>query len=151
MMRYASPDESDGYDVTMSVEPGPLARALERVGDRWSLQVVEALLPGPLRFNDLRDRLGVAPNILSQRLRQLEADSLVASTPYSSKPVRLAYELTVQGKALSDAIRMLSAWGASDEGDGPRHPVCGTDLVAKWYCPTCRTTVDEPEEELRFV
>ena len=53
--------------------PSPLAEALTRVGDRWTLLVVEALLPGPRRFNDLLGQVpGIAPNILSERLKRLE-------------------------------------------------------------------------------
>lgn len=148
-MRYASADDAPRYDGSMPHDDGPLVRALEKVGDRWSLQVVEALMAGPLRFNDLRDQLAVAPNILSQRLKQLEGAGILASSPYSTKPVRLTYELTSRGKALTDTITALSAWGAGDEAD-LSHPVCGTTLQARWYCPTCRTTV-EREENLRFV
>lgn len=128
---------------------GPLGRALEQVGDRWSLQVVESLLAGPLRFNELRDRLDVAPNILSQRIKQLEGAGILASAPYSTKPVRLIYELTSRGRALADAITALTAWGAGDDAD-LHHPVCGSRLEAHWYCPTCQTTVQR-EEDIRFV
>lgn len=106
-------------------------------------------MAGSLRFNDMRDRLNVAPNILSQRLKQLEAAGILASSPYSTKPVRVTYELTSRGRALTDAITALSAWGAGDDA-AMHHPVCGSRLEARWYCPTCHTTV-EPQEDLRFV
>jgi acetylornithine/succinyldiaminopimelate/putrescine aminotransferase len=62
----------------MPTETSPLATALERVGDRWTLLVVEALLEGPRRFGDLREEVtGIAPNILSARLRKLESQGVV--------------------------------------------------------------------------
>ena len=65
----------------------PLAEALTRVGDRWTLLVVEALLPGPRRFNDLLSQIpGIAANILSDRLKRLERDGLLIARPYSQRP-----------------------------------------------------------------
>ena len=72
----------------------PLAQALARVGDRWTLLVVEALLAGPQRFNDLLDQLpGIAANILSERLKRLEREGLLVARPYSDRPPRAAYQL----------------------------------------------------------
>ena len=66
--------------------PTALAEALERVGDRWTLLIVEALLDGPRRFGDLLDQVkGIAPNILTQRLRHLERQAVVVSRPYSER------------------------------------------------------------------
>ena len=133
----------------------PLVEAVSRVGDRWTLLVVDALMAGPRRFNELaEDVAGIAPNILSGRLRQLERDGLVVSRPYSRKPVRMSYELTALGRDLAGAIRLLAHWGAghADEGDAPRHEECGTALEPRWYCPTCSRTVDEGEPaDLNFV
>ena len=69
--------------------PLPLEAALDRVGDRWSLLMVEALLDGPRRFGELADTLsGIAPNILTDRLRRLERAGIVRSTPYQERPTR---------------------------------------------------------------
>jgi DNA-binding HxlR family transcriptional regulator len=114
--------------------------ALDRVGDRWTLLVVEALLEGPRRWTDLvRAVPGIAPNVLADRLRRLERDALLMSRPYSERPVRLAYELTATGRDLVGAIRLLSDWGAGrpEGAEAPRHRVCGTPLEARWWCPTC--------------
>jgi DNA-binding HxlR family transcriptional regulator len=141
------------YDAT--VADSPLAAALERVGDRWSLLVVESLLRGPRRWSDLAEDLpGIAPNILSDRLGRLKREALVTSAPYSRRPVRLRYELTAAGKELAGALRLLADWGAGrTEGAEPiRHRSCGTPVEARWYCPTCDRTVAEGEaEDLRFV
>ena len=124
----------------------PLAEALARVGDRWTLQVVEALLSGPRRFNDLLDCLpGIAANILSERLRRLEREALLVARPYSQRPPRAAYELTAEGKELAGALRLLAHWGARHAGpaEAPLHFTCGTPLEARWYCPTCDRLVDD--------
>src|ERR671925_1619714 len=119
----------------------PLAEALARVGDRWTLQVVEALLAGPRRFNDLLDQVpGIAANILSERLRRLEREALLVARPYSERPPRAAYELTAEGRELAGALRLLAHWGARHtdpaEAEAPRHLACGTVIEARWYCPT---------------
>jgi DNA-binding HxlR family transcriptional regulator len=141
--------------VDRSVEgaqPSPLQTALDRVGDRWCLLVVESLLEGPLRFNDLGAALpGIAPNILSHRLKRLERERVVAARPYSERPIRLAYELTAEGRELAGALRLLADWGARPESaDALRHGSCGTALEARWYCPTCARAIAEDEtSELR--
>jgi DNA-binding HxlR family transcriptional regulator len=127
------------------VAPSPLELALERVGDRWSLLLVDALLDGPRRFNELQEGVGLAPNILTDRLRRLEREGIVLARPYSDRPPRLEYGLTSAGRDLAGALRLLADWGArrSDEAEPLRHELCGTPLEARWYCPTCTVLVDE--------
>jgi DNA-binding HxlR family transcriptional regulator len=135
--------------------PLPLEAALDRVGDRWSLLVVEALLDGPRRFGELGEALaGIAPNILTDRLRRLERSGIVRSSPYQDRPTRLAYDLTADGRDLASALRLLADWGARRSADAEpiRHATCGTPLEVRWFCPTCSTVVedvDAPEE--RFI
>ena len=130
-------------------ERSPLAEALAAVGDRWTLLVIEALLGGALPFNELQERIaGIAPNILSARLRRLEQDGLVLAQPYSERPRRYVYELTAAGRELAGALRLLADWGARhSEAEPAVHRSCGTALEARWYCPTCDATVDDPDEE----
>jgi DNA-binding HxlR family transcriptional regulator len=125
----------------------PLELALERVGDRWSLLLVEALLDGARRFNELQDGvLGIAPNILTDRLRRLEREGVLVARPYSERPPRVEYELTSAGRDLAGALRLLADWGArrSIDHEPLRHDVCGTPVEARWYCPTCAVTIDDP-------
>jgi DNA-binding HxlR family transcriptional regulator len=130
-------------------ERSALAEALAAVGDRWTLLVVEALLEGARRFNDLQDQIaGIAPNILTERLRRLEREGLVIAQPYSERPPRYVYELTAAGRELAGVLTLLSDWGARHAG-GPepaRHDACGTPLEVRWYCPTCEEPVQEPGE-----
>src|SRR6266540_317279 len=138
----------------MTETPSPLAEAVARVGDRWTLLIVESLLEEPRRFADLVERIGIASNILSQRLKRLEQDALVVARPYSERPPRFEYELTESGRELAGAVRLLAHWGARhSEGAEPlRHSSCGTPLEARWYCPTCARAVDEGEAtDMHFV
>jgi DNA-binding HxlR family transcriptional regulator len=134
---------------------GALAGALERVGDRWSLLVVDALAGGPRRFADLQEEVpGIATNVLAQRLRHLEAEQIVLAVPYSRRPLRYAYELTEAGGALGGAARMLAQWNA-DHGAGdertPSHEFCGTPMEVRWYCPTCDLSADAASEDIVWV
>lgn len=133
----------------------PLAAALERVGDRWSLLLIEALLDGPRRFGELTEAVGgIAPNILTDRLRRLEAERVVRATPYSERPPRFDYQLTDEGMELAGVLRLLADWGSrtSSQAEPMRHATCGTPVEARLWCPTCARVVDAPEaEELRFL
>jgi DNA-binding HxlR family transcriptional regulator len=140
--------------TTTATTPAPdaLAEAAERIGERWSLLVIAALLPEPRRFGDLLVEVGgIAPNILSKRLARLEAEGLVVGEPYSQRPVRHRYRLTAAGAELAGVLRLLAQWGASQRaGHGPggeaglpAHAACGTALEARWYCPTCGEVVDD--------
>ena len=142
----------------------PLESALDRVGDRWSLLVVEALLDGERRFGELGSRVpGIAPNILTDRLRRLERAGVVVAEPYTTRPLRVRYRLTVDGQELAGVLRLLASWGAAgvavaSDGRGgsdsqpARHEPCGTPLEARWYCPTCaRVTLDAEVSELRYL
>lgn len=133
----------------------PLAAAVARVGDRWSLLIVDALQAGPRRFNDLLGRVpGVAPNVLSQRLKHLEREGIVVARPYQQRPPRFSYELTAAGSELAGALTMLAQWGArrSPHLEIPTHAACGTPLEVRLYCPTCaRTVADEEDADLHYL
>ena len=127
----------------------PLADALARVGDRWTLLTVAALLDGPLRFNELQAQLeGIAPNVLSARLKSLTEQALVVAQAYTDRPPRFVYELSESGRELAGALRLLADWGARTGGGEPyRHEACGSALEARWWCPTCEQVVDDPAED----
>ena len=134
--------------------PSPLAAAVRKVGDRWSLLIIEALLDGRARFNQLQEAVpGIATNMLSQRLKHLEHEGLVVVEPYSTRPLRNAYALTPQGEELAGPLRLLAAWGAEhgEDTEAPAHTLCGTPLQPRWYCPTCEGPVEDPEADaLRY-
>ncbi len=158
-MREGSASVERRRSAARRVDSG-LGTALARVGDRWTLLIVQALLDGPRRFNELSGDLGgIASNVLSQRLRQLETDGLIVSAPYSERPIRLAYELTATGAALAGALRLLAHWG-SDHGAGSAqdaatpfvHQACGTPTEPRWWCSTCDRMLEDDElDEVRWI
>ncbi|SEB42109.1 winged helix-turn-helix transcriptional regulator [Microbacterium hydrocarbonoxydans] len=101
-----------------------LATALEVVGARWALLIVEKLLDGPQRYGDLQRELGAPTNILATRLRELEAAGVLRRLPLRHNT--RAYALTDRGLALRDAIGALARWGA--EGSGPVGQTPSRDL-----------------------
>jgi DNA-binding HxlR family transcriptional regulator len=129
------------------VDDTPLDRALTRVGDRWTLVVVEALLDGPRRYGELSAAVpGIAPNILAARLRKLEQDGLVVRRPYSTRPPRSEYELTADGRELAGALAVLATWAARVDAVPDRaryHAACGSPLEVRLWCPTCGVAVDD--------
>lgn len=140
----------DSNDTAAEFSPtAALSAALDRIGDRWTLLTVAALLDGPRRFGELEAAVtGIATNVLTTRLRALERLGVVVATPYSTRPPRFEYHLTDTGRALADAIRMLSAWGATAEPDarGLVHVACSTRLEVRYYCPTCDEIIRDPDE-----
>src|SRR3954469_19475295 len=143
--------------TTADTGPTALEAALDRVGDRWSLLVVDALLEGPRRFGELRQALpGIAPNILTDRLRRLERERILVSAAYSVRPPRMEYRLTGDGRDLASALRLLADWGSRRTGGEPlRHDRCGTAVEARCFCPPCGVAFSDaeiaPADETRLV
>jgi DNA-binding HxlR family transcriptional regulator/putative sterol carrier protein len=106
-----------------------LARALDVVGDRWTLLIVRELVPGPRRFIDLVEGLpGISRNLLTQRLRDLERDGIIARQELPPPAARQVYELTDDGRGLADVMSALIGWGARRLGE--RTP--GDSVRARW-------------------
>ena len=98
-----------------------IARALDLIGERWALLVLRELVLGPQRFTDLREGLpGIATNVLSQRLRQLERDGIVTRRRLAPPAASTVYELTDYGQELVPIMLDLGRWGARSMG--PRQP-----------------------------
>src|SRR3954471_4620671 len=107
----------------------PIARTLDIVGARWTLLIIRDLLPGTMRFQDLQERLpGMAPNVLSDRLKILEEHGLVSREFYSDHPPRAAYTLTDPGRELGVIVLALGRWGIRHVGGkldrGLKHDEC---------------------------
>lgn len=115
-----------------------LARALDVVGDRWTLLIIRELLPGPRRFTDLVEGLpGVSRALLADRLRELEGHGVVARNELPPPAARQVYELTDEGRALAGAMQPLVAWGVRRIGElgptdsfRPRWAVVAMSLLA---------------------
>jgi DNA-binding HxlR family transcriptional regulator len=106
-----------------------LAYALDLVGERWALLIVRELLLGPKRFTDLRHGLPKAsPNILSERLRELEQGGVVHRRKLPPPAASQVYELTEWGRELEPVVTKLGAWGARSPL-APEHEEIGTDSI----------------------
>jgi DNA-binding HxlR family transcriptional regulator len=101
-----------------------IARALDAVGDRWALLVVRELLLAPKRFTDLRAGLPrVSPDVLAQRLRELEAAGVLRRDSLPPPAASQVYELTERGRGLRTVILELGRWGSGEPAnDGPLGP-----------------------------
>ena len=122
----------------------PVAKTLELVGERWTLLVVRDLLAGPRRFQDLQESLpGVAPNMLSARLKRMESDGLIRRSFYSDHPPRASYELTDKGRELGTVVGALAAWGSRHVNPGSAlvSEDCGHPVQMGYFCPDCRSRV----------
>ena len=132
--------------ATTDRRPLPLEAALERVGDRWSLLLVEALLDGPRRFGELGDALpGIAPNILTDRLRRLERDRDPALDALPGAPDAASRTSSRPTGAHSPRRSVCSPTGGPAVpamSNRCATPLCGTALEARWFCPTCSAVVD---------
>lgn len=95
---------------------------LTMVGDKWSLVVVSLLVPGPLRFTELMRESGdISHRMLTQTLRGLQRDGLVARTAYAEVPPRVVYELTKLGRTLLGPLNALTAWVETHQDAVERH------------------------------
>jgi DNA-binding HxlR family transcriptional regulator/putative sterol carrier protein len=95
-----------------------LARALDVVGNRWTLLIVRELGPGPRRFTDLVEGLpGISRKLLSERLRDLKRDGIIARKELPPPAARQVYELTDEGRNLATAMAPLVAWGSRHMGE----------------------------------
>ncbi|MEZ5379432.1 MAG: helix-turn-helix domain-containing protein [Acidimicrobiales bacterium] len=119
---------------------------LDVIGDRWTLLVLRDLFRGVRRFSDLVDDLGIAKNLLSDRLKRLVEHGVVEKVAYQERPARYDYRLTAKGADLSPALIALMKWGDEWYADGNPpvvlvHEACGTPLEQHVSCPTCNEAV----------
>ncbi|MEV6426610.1 helix-turn-helix domain-containing protein [Nocardia sp. NPDC051463] len=119
-----------------------IAQCLEVVGEWWTLLIVRDALMGVTRFDDFRERLGIARNVLTQRLEHLVAHDIMAKVAYQEHPVRYDYRLTPKGRSLWLVLTAMRQWG--DEWaapDGPPvqslHKTCGHVTVLEPVCSAC--------------
>lgn len=133
-------------------QPCPVAKTLELVGDRWTLLAVRDLLPGTRRFQDLLASLpGIAPNILSARLKLMEEHGLVTRRFYSDHPPRAEYALTDKGRELGTIVGALATWGSRHVFKQAKlvHVGCGHPVTVDYYCSECDERVPRTNIALR--
>ena len=134
--------------------PCPVAKSLDIVGDRWTLLVIrDLLMVGPRKYVDLERSLnGIAPNILSDRLKLLEEHGVIERELYAQHPPRAQYRLTRKGTELRPVLQALSQWGNKFlyDGIGMVHRPCGHSLKVIAYCEDCEREVPGREVGLNF-
>ncbi|MFI9645933.1 winged helix-turn-helix transcriptional regulator [Streptomyces sp. NPDC052040] len=124
-----------------------IARALEIVGERWTLLVVRDALYGVRRYNDFLVHLGIPRAVLAARLQTLTAEGILEKRRYQESPPRYEYVLTERGTALWPTLRALGLWGREHFTETQlrifRHATCGTERELGPYgeCPDCGTVV----------
>ena len=116
-------------------QPCPVAHALDLVGERWTLLIVRDLMFGPVRFTDLRASLpGLAPNLLSERLRRLVEEGLVEKVDLPPPAARTVYGLTLRGRELAPVVHALARFGVEEwedpDGDPPPRRLLRGALLA---------------------
>ena len=147
------PHVSRAYDVA-----APLARALDLLGERWTLLLIRQLLSGDQRYAELHAALfGMSSNLLSLRLQRLLAAGLIERVQLNGGTAQY-YRLTPGGEALAPAVWALDVWAQehleqdqddplSEVRDQPAHDRCGRRLSLQWYCGHCGRTVKDTELE----
>lgn len=145
-----------GYDrgvlgKTYDSEVCSIARSLEVVGERWSLLIIrDALFAGSTRYSDFQRRLGIATNVLQQRLDGFVAAGIMRRHQYSEQPELFEYLLTDKGRDLAPALIALTKWGDRWAApDGPpilyRHATCGSAVDHEITCASCGRVDDLAE------
>ncbi|OBX33963.1 putative HTH-type transcriptional regulator YybR [Halomonas elongata] len=100
----------DGEEVIFE-QPCPIRDVLDRIGNQWSLLILEALAPGTLRFNALMREIGdISKQMLSRTLKQLEQDGFITRTLYPEVPPRVEYTLTPLGHSFLEPMQRLVNW-----------------------------------------
>ncbi|NEY36190.1 transcriptional regulator [Streptomyces sp. PRKS01-65] len=129
-----------------------IARALEVVGERWTLLVVRDALYGIRRYNDFLVHLGIPRAVLANRLQALTAEGVLERRRYQESPPRDEYVVTDRGIALWPALRALGRWGREHYGAEPlrifRHADCGTEIGSYGECAACGTVVPVADVEM---
>ncbi len=123
-----------------------IAATLSIVGDRWTVLILRDVFRGVRRFSEFHAGLGIAKNLLSDRLSKLVDHGVLEKVPYQDRPVRYEYRLTAKGADLSASLIALMGWGDRWYADGEPptvlvHEACGTPLEQHVACPACDAAV----------
>lgn len=120
-----------------------VARTLDVIGDKWSLLILRDAFYGVRRFEDFRDDLGIARNVLTDRLQKLVVRGVLERRQYEERPQRFEYRLTEKGRALLPMLLAMIAWGDRWENEAGEPPVtlthtdCGHETTPIVSCGHC--------------
>ena len=135
--------------------PSSVAQTLKVIGDRWSFMVIREAFFGIRRFDDLQNKLGIAPNILTDRLDRLVAEGIFKRRKYQDLPERYEYPLTDKGKDLYGPLIAMLRWGDDwlAHGEVPlilQHNDCGKDFNPAVVCDHCRKLLKAKDMSYRL-
>ncbi len=130
------------YDLDCNI-----AKTLNLVGDKWTILVLHRISTGRRTFKEIRDNLDLIPtNILSDRLKKLESEDLIASKLYNHHPPRYEYYVTAKGQDFNKVFNSMILW-ASDNLEGCKktlgHSKCGHRVDVRYYCEECGEFLEE--------
>ena len=120
-----------------------IARTLEVIGERWTVLIIRDALLGHRRFEDFQASLGIARNVLSDRLGRLVEAGVLDRVRYQDRPARWEYPITERGRELAVPLLALMRWGDRHLAGpaGPprlvRHATCGAEVVQRHVCTHC--------------
>ncbi len=131
-----------------------IARALEAVGERWTILILREAFLGTSRFDDFQRNLGIARNVLQTRLERLVGEGILKKVPYQRRPARHEYRLTAKGVDLWPVIVALLKWGDRHAApDGPPvtlvHKQCGGEVDDRRRCMRCNAELEAWDVEAR--
>lgn len=123
-----------------------VARALEVVGEWWTPLIIRAVFLGHTRYDEIQSDLGIARNVLSDRLNSLVGAGVLQKVQYSERPQRFEYQLTEMGRDLFGVLAMLKSWGdkwlAGDQSTYQiGHNVCGRIVTPLVWCDHCNMPI----------
>jgi DNA-binding HxlR family transcriptional regulator len=131
-----------------------VARALEAMGDRWTMLVIREAFLGTRRYEDYQRNLGVARNVLADRLARLVDEGILRRRRYQERPERFEYALTEKGIDLWPVLVSLMKWGDRHAApDGPPllllHRGCGGEMNERFICEKCGEPLHARSAEAR--
>lgn len=129
--------------------PCNIAQTLNIIGDKWTLLILRKIMIGHTTYKAMQEGLdGIPTNLLSERLKSLEADGLIISELYQKHPPRYQYLLTQSGMDLADVFNSLIMWGEKHLKvcyKQLNHTQCGHKIEHQYYCPKCDQVVERED------
>jgi DNA-binding HxlR family transcriptional regulator len=130
-----------------------IARALEVVGEWWTPLIIREVFLGHTRYDEIQGQLGIARNVLSDRLSSLVGAGVLVRVQYSERPQRFEYQLTEMGRDLFGTLVMLKSWGdrwlsGDAVTESVNHAACGTTVTPMVWCERCQKMVNHDEYAL---
>ena len=132
--------------------PSSVARALRTIGDQWGFMVLREAFFKVRRFDQIQNKLGIAPNTLANRLNHFLNEGIFQKVQYQSNPDRFEYRLTPKGRAIFSSFMAMLAWGDKWLAkDGPplilTHQNCGHDFTPLVMCDFCKNEIHAKDME----